>query len=79
MNWSITFGSESTLPTFLPLLPALSLPYGWLTAAQLPQSVNNGLEWIESGRFNATVEVDYGGGHVLLIEHRSEGFNSTEK
>ena len=75
LDWSVTFGNGSSLSTYLPLLPAITLPYGWLIAMQTPQEVNNGVELTATGRFNATVLLDFGNDVQVSLEHVSEGLS----
>jgi len=36
LDWTISFGNQSQANVYLPLLPSLSLPFGWLTASENP-------------------------------------------
>ena len=65
-----------TLSAYLPLLPALSLPYGWLIADQTPQNILNGLELTGSGIFSAIVTIDFGNGQIVIVEHVSQGLST---
>ena len=76
VDWSITYGSGPTLSAYLPLLPALSLPYGWLIADQTPQNIYNGLELTGSGMFSAIVTIDFGNGQIVIVEHISQGLST---
>ena len=58
---------------YLPLLPALSLPYGWLTAREIPPSTLDGFESTIGGRFHATVTLTFPSGEQLTVVHTLHG------
>ena len=73
LDWNIILGDGAQANTYLPLLPSLALPYGWLTASETPQELLNGLEKTGSGSFNASVTLSFESGEELTLQHTSQG------
>ena len=73
VRWVITLQESADVQDYLAILPSLSLPYAWLTAAQDPEDIRNGLELSGNGRFTATVVVDFATGEQLLMQHDASG------
>ena len=78
IDWTITLGTSETSSDYRGVLPALSLPYGWFTADETPDELNNGFELSRDGRFSSTVVIKYPSGDVLTVEHTSEGFRANQ-
>ena len=75
LDWSIILGDGAQANTYLPLLPSLTLPYGWLTASEIPKELLNGLEKTANGSFNAIVTLSFENGEELTLQHTSQGLS----
>ena len=68
-----------TNQTYLPLIPSLVIPAGWLTAAERPpDTISNGLEASGDGSLNATVTLRFPSGEVLTVEVFTTGLSLEE-
>ena len=73
VEWTV-FSSESELiDDYLVLLPAIVIPAGWLTAAQDPEELKNGLEVSGDGSFTATMQLAFTTGRRTVIELSTTG------
>ncbi len=60
LDWRVSFATGETEKTYLPMLPALVQPAGWLIARKVPDSlVQNGLVATGGQPFNATVILSF--------------------
>ena len=75
LDWSIILGDGAQANTYLPLLPSLTLPYGWLTSLEIPKELLNGLEKTGNGSFNAIVTLSFENGEELTLQHTSQGLS----
>ena len=78
INWTITLGQGEATADYRGILPALTLPYGWLTADESPDELFNGLELSSNGKFTSTVVIRYPSGDTLRVEHTSDGFSASQ-
>ena len=78
VRWVITLQESAQAAEYLSILPSLSLPYAWLTAAQDPEDIRNGLELNGNGQFTATVTVSFASGEELVLQHSSTGISPQE-
>ena len=78
VRWVITLRESAQAAEYLSILPSLSLPYAWLTAAQDPEDIRNGLELNGNGQFTATVTVSFASGEELVLQHSSTGISPQE-
>ena len=67
VRWVITLRESAQAAEYLSILPSLSLPYAWLTAAQDPEDIRNGLELNGNGQFTATVTVSFASGEEASL------------
>ena len=75
LDWRVIFGNAGKADTYFPLLPSLTLPYGWLMALETPQKLQDGLELTGNGRFNASVTLSFESGEELTLQHTSQGLS----
>ena len=75
LDWRIIFGNAGNADTYFPLLPSLSLPYGWLMASESPPELQDGLELTGNGRFTASVLLNFPSGEELTLQHTSQGLS----
>ena len=78
LDWRISFGNASQAAIYLPLLPSLSLPYGWLTASENPPQLLDGLELTGNGSFTAMVVLTFQTGEELTLQHSSQGLSTQQ-
>ena len=78
VDWSITFSEGAQANTYLPLLPSLSLPFGWLTASENPPQLLDGLELTGNGSFTAMVVLNFESGEQLTLQHSSQGLSTQQ-
>ena len=78
LDWRIIFGNAGNADTYFPLLPSLTLPYGWLMASETPPELQDGFELTGNGRFTANVLLNFESGEELTLQHNSQGLSSQQ-
>lgn len=73
LDWTVTTAEREEPQRYLPLLPALIVPAGWLTGQEASQEVQNGLKSSDNGAFTATLTLDFPTGEILEANITSLG------
>ena len=78
LDWSVKLPPGVDATQAIEILPGLIIPYAWISAAEQPAEIPNGLELVGSSSFTGSVDLNFDNGDTATVLHSSPGVSLTE-